>query len=594
MGNYYFVILISFIVLSSILICWKAVYIYKISKHPYPKFTSGFALLLLALIAFIFGIHADIFSSYDKLNNKLSQSYDWFDPADIVRFPIEQYQINRRYFPKNEINLDSSVSNRYDRKFTIVIDKTKSTESNSFAKRISQKLKSSLQTELQSSVSQNQLELQSLMVEDLFVLTAMKQLSQNSNSKTILEVIYYLGDGSIQSPYDVDIPLTKNNLCESVQKYLSFYSQKILNAPKGRYTNFNEIIKALTQSNFLGDNQTIFSNLYFLSDFEHEEESGSSFAELNESLHSFNNSKSISVSQINLLKIKGKSNSPDKVNTTLNLFRQNFNHLYFYEFSEEQTYFEENPVQAISSIFSSTKPDSKQQPIYLYYLWNDTLTHSDFQGRLTLNTADFKGSNVILGLRDKVEVNSNANYTGYILLNGLKTKVFPFTSAEFFFENNKSFQVTFNTDSKDNKNYYIELSQPGNTFKVSEPLILREVLPATSCVYLIYLYAFLFITLSSLILYFILCLWHSHEQYYRVKQIVVVVTGILFVVLAALKGWGVLNNYFSLLFHGFNVQFSFLFIISILATIALHSFYFYFSYKKKVSKLTEVTPISNI
>lgn len=47
MENYYLILLIIFIALCTVLICWKAIYIYKISKHPYPKFTSGFSLLLL-------------------------------------------------------------------------------------------------------------------------------------------------------------------------------------------------------------------------------------------------------------------------------------------------------------------------------------------------------------------------------------------------------------------------------------------------------------------------------------------------------------------------------------------------------------------
>jgi hypothetical protein len=75
-------------------------------------------------------------------------------------------------------------------------------------------MKKSLNLELQQSVSQNGLYLDNLMVEDLFVLTAMKQLSQNIESKNIIEVIYYLGDGKMKSPYDIDLSITDENLCE--------------------------------------------------------------------------------------------------------------------------------------------------------------------------------------------------------------------------------------------------------------------------------------------------------------------------------------------------------------------------------------------
>ncbi|MDX2000892.1 MAG: hypothetical protein SFW35_00540 [Chitinophagales bacterium] len=584
-----FTVLVAFIVSTTVLICWKTDYIYKISKHPFPKFTGAFALVLLAIIAFIFGIHADIYSSYDRLNNNLSKSYNWFNPADIVRFPVEQYLINQRKFPENQINLDSCFSNNYDRKYTIVIDKTPSIEPSAFTEEISAKLKTNLKAELQGSISQNPLNLDSLKIEDLFVLTAMKQLAIDTSSKAMIEVLYYLGDSTFLSPYDVDIIITKQVLCESIKTFLEFFDNKILGSKKGKYTNFNALVKELKKPKWMGvNNRNIFSNLFIISDFEHEEESGATFAELNDNLHSFNNAGDITVKQINLIKVKGKDNKSDKVNTTLNLIRQNFNHLYFFEFNEEKTYFEQNPIQAISSVFSSTTYDTKEQQAYFYYLWDEMLSRYDFMTEVTLIASSTTTPNILIGLRDKVEPNSYDNYSGYMLLNGLKTKIYPFTSTLMPLDNHKPIKINLTTDNTYNTNYSIELSKPGSTFKVSKPIILREVLPATSCIYLVYLYALFFVSITSLIAYYIVCLWCSHEPYYNRKRLSISLAGGLFAILVICEGSGVLKNYCYLFFYGFDKYYKILFFISMSAVTFLHVFYFYFSYKKKVSSLKEI------
>jgi hypothetical protein len=213
---------------------------------------------------------------------------------------------------------------------------------------------------------------------------------------------------------------------KKMQQYIKYYNDTILNSTKGKFTNLNEIINKLRDKAYLGDNNTIYTNLYFISDFEHEEESGASFTEFNVNLHSLNEVK---INQINLIKIKGKNNNTENVNTTLKLFRENFSHLYFYEFNEDLMYYDKKPVDAISSIFSSTTFDESQQAIYLYYLWNDANIHYDFIGNLTLNSNN-SIKTIVLGLRDKIQTTNYNDYSGYLLLNDSKDKVFSFSSNQ--------------------------------------------------------------------------------------------------------------------------------------------------------------------
>ena len=121
-----YIVLILLLISSLGLFSYTRKYIVSACKDILPKILSKIVLLSLALIAFIFGIHSDVFSSYDKYNIKIDTQYDWFSFKDILRFPIDQYGINKvNQYPEDTIDFSEGLIKDYPaRKITIVLDKT--------------------------------------------------------------------------------------------------------------------------------------------------------------------------------------------------------------------------------------------------------------------------------------------------------------------------------------------------------------------------------------------------------------------------------------------------------------------------------------
>jgi|GEM_PF-1552345 len=573
MQNYILPVLSVFLILCTLLVCLKANFFFDISGHPFYKFSGNLMILLLALIAFVFSIHAEIFSSYDKLNNKLQGSYDWFNPVDVSRFPIDQYKINKKQFPDNNIQIDKALSKAYDRKYTIVVDKSPSTEPDNFTKRISSDFMKKLGSELQKSISQNGLNLKNVAMEDLFVLTALKKLSENGASKNSVELLYYFGDNITLSPFGKDVEFNKETLLDNVNRYLKWLSDTAYKSARGKYTNFKKIFDDLHTDVFLGD--SVESNLYIVSDFEHETESGSSYSELSNSFYALNG---LRLNQIDLIRVKGKGTDILKVNETLDLFYESFCHLHFYEFNEDLMYHNQAPIDVVTSIFGSSSEDSLQQALYLYYLWNDNNVNYDYVGSASFES-QVSDKSVFLSLRDKVATSHYNELSGYLLMNGAADKIYPFALNRVKFESAKKVPIKFTTDKRDHRNYYLEIGHAGKTFKVREPIILRQVLPTTSCLYLIYMYVVLYISILCLFWYFFLSAWSMDARRTRLKNTLVGVISGMFILMLIPSGFKIMYNYLDLwsnVFDGYQKAF---FLAFTTVAIAFHVFYFRYSRK---------------
>ncbi len=478
--------------------------ILEICKQRFSKIVASALVLLLALVAFIFGIHADIFSSYDKFSSRLDRSYNWFSPYDIVSFPIDQYKLNKHIFHENTINIDTLFISGFSRKVSIVIDKTSSTIPDTFTKRISRGLRERLVGNLQAS-SQNELPLKydSISVEDLLVMSSIRLLALDKSIKTNIEIFFYWGNGKFTSTSDKDELLDPDDFNSLIRRYYETLNNGIqANRGINHNTNFGNIAGKLVQPCSFGDTSgadTTFRSLFVVSDFAHEQKSGTSFADLRTRFDSLGNN--FKINQVTLIRLKGADNNPADVAETINIFRENFNDLFFYNFNEDQTFMNVSPDEIVASMFFSTKDDPRFQALYLYYLWSNENPYFDYEGELTLGN---RHQHIAIELRDRNLTSEIDGVSGFLLLPNERAKLYPHKMRNISTTDASAKSIKLITDNLRNKNFTIGLSIPNRTLRVVEPIILREVLPISSCLYLVMFYLVATIILTLLIVYLLI------------------------------------------------------------------------------------------
>jgi hypothetical protein len=542
--------------------------LYNIALEPFPIVMGRFIIILIALIAFIFGIHTDIFSSYDRIDNQASSSYNWFSSTDIVKFPIDQYRMKQSVFPdvNSLIELDScfSATNKH-RKYTIVVDKTKSTEPNEQTSKISSHIKELFKEELNNHSSCNNSFVSSnLTIEDLFVLFALRQLSKETEFETKVDIIYYLGDNIHKPVFEEDVAISGSNFCTNAKKFVKFINT-IKDEDKGNYTNFTAIIKNLQNKKHLGEETDHFSNVILISDFIHDIKSGSPFSKLSENLNFFENvsTEGSYINQVNLVQVPNNNIEDSRViEMTKGIFRGHFNHIYFYEFFEEETFFKENPFQVVSKIFSTVDKPNNQHPLIFYHSEEDV-----YKGEIEFTSNRDKSKNLILGIMDGFSAYSQVS-SSYLIINN--SKISPYVSEQFKFQCNKRYPIHISTKNENTNNFVLEVSEPLSTHRINIPIRLKKVLPSSISLYLILFYSLFSVCIISLLLYFLIKLFRTSTKH-KVHYIFYIIL-FLFIIISIVPSLLHLIKFYFIQFNYKDCQhyiFILLFILVLVSTISL-------------------------
>ncbi len=560
----------------------------QISKHPFIKIASSFLVISLALIAFIFGIHSEIFSSHDKYNSDIKNSYNWFNPEHIFKFPIEQYGINKndKYIPVTKIFEDSISPKSTDlRKITIVLDKTASIKSNkNYVKTINNVLVNYLEINnpLKNSKKDN---FKGLNTEDLFLLTALDKISKSKN-KTSVDLLFYAGNSNCISPYEGSQVLGNENLSSLMIDCISTLTDinnnnnsnnSNSNNKESIKTNFSFLLNKIASPAYTSKMKAVNQNssLIILSDFVHEEITGSSFESLNYKLQSLGEK----FNQVNLIKFTGNGKHPEWAKTTIELFRKNFNHLYYYEFNdiliEKPELTDRSFPSQISKMFSYSFDAKSSKPITFYHSWNLENYKYDYNGLINFHQkSPHKKFTIGYGYsRNSIE-NSEYSY----LLKNKKNKIYAFEYSNHIIENDIDIPLSFITNKIESKNYFLEIHNIDSANMARIPIIFKPVLPITSSVSLVFLYLFFGISSTFIIIYFYwLLFYHKKGLKKTVLRFSVFLFAACYLIAIIRIGTHVLNfTYF-----GFNFIYLFVFIVVLLI---FYLSLFNYSYLKKLKK----------
>jgi len=482
-------------------------------KSGIIKMMSNILIILFAVIAFFFSIHANILSQHDDKEDGLF----WFNVRNIINFPIEQLSNNNSQYKKNEIKFPThNINNNAVPKFVFVIDKTLSTElepiykqkEDLYIKNFIDEIKKDLRNtpSLLKPIENNKsyIDLLKNTPSDLLLVGCIQQLYKLYGNNIEYEVLIYNGEKENEKKYQEFQHIGSKKDTKKTEEFGSFLQkyQNIKN-PTGsdRKTNLNKIISELDHNSYVSDStQTIIT---IICDFYHEEET-ESFYKLDKSL--YNLSKRPTICQLNLIELYGsKKNNAAIITRTMNLCAKYFKHTYLYKY-EQRNIFNENSNDFscyIASIMQIAK-QSDSTKINFYYPFKQGVFSKTNQceikfpaGKYTLNirneSTNKSTNNICISFKDK---KNNSHF--------LLTDEHPI--VERLGENDATYELTMNAENIP-YNCFLEISSENNRNKTQFPLVFKELVPKTICYVLILIY-----TLAGLLftasLWF---LWKKHS-----------------------------------------------------------------------------------
>src|ERR1700733_6508128 len=123
---------IFFIVFLILMYSFSKVHHYKLAKPSGYLIPLFIALSIsFAIISLTFGIHSDVFASYDNNETNKEDRYKWFKADEVLHFPISQLKYKNNP-PDNKIDF-TALQDSIPKYYIIVIDKTKSVKNASIA-----------------------------------------------------------------------------------------------------------------------------------------------------------------------------------------------------------------------------------------------------------------------------------------------------------------------------------------------------------------------------------------------------------------------------------------------------------------------------
>ncbi len=481
-------------------------------KLLFFKRAGSLLVISLALISLNFGIHSEVFSSHNKYGSEVKNSYNFFDPLDILKFPIEQYGINidSKYIPKITVSEDSLIQKK-TRRITIVIDKTSSTKSE---EKYILEIKKTLIAYLKKATPlKNKINLTKLEIEDLFLLTALERIYRDKD-ETYIDLLFYKGNSEYESPFNTDVKINKESIVDLFKKCaddLRSINKKNISKRNTSTinTDFSFVLEKISSEAYITSNSdnNVSTSLIILSDFAHEDEAThKSFKNLNYKLQSLGHK----INQINLIQFKGNGKYKELATRTINLFRKNFNHINFYEFNDalidNEILINKSYPSQIAKMFSYSSDVEKSNPVIFYHSWNKESYNYDYASNIVLSKKNKSENTYSLGYGYSRNTITKTEYS-YLINNNKKVSAFQYLPKNI--NKNETTPLTFVTNQIESKDYFLEFHKINSTYISRVPIVFKSSLPITTCIYLIFLYLFFGLTFSFIIFYFSIILFNK-------------------------------------------------------------------------------------
>ncbi len=513
MGIFFLVLLILFLFVFGL----KPVPILNAIDGVLPRLLSKILVLSFAVITFIFGIHSEVFSSYDKYIVNLESQYNWLSPIDIINFPFHQYIINTKgEYPENIIDFSEGLKENYPkRKMVILLDKTGSITNNENEKG-KKEIKEELLEYLKGTINgfAEKLDNKKIEIQDLYLLTALEKLTkEDEKEKTHIEVLIYAGtegkrhciEKKVDEIFNGDIDEDRKKRDSVILKCLTalttLNSEQNQQEINKRYTDFHGLANALKQPRFLGDGMKNYDHLSFfiLSDFIHEESaSRKSIKDVEKAWSGMGNL----ISQLNLILFDNskKEETFKYVSTEVKeIFKKNFNHLYFFEFDEYLSN-KLSTTEKINVMFSSVHDSKTPKPLLVYHSWNKQEYKFDYKGLVKI-IKERRTPELIFGFANRIRPGNYVNPYNYLTIkekgddkNLDRIKLYKYQKSKLPGGDEENYEVTFLVDEVESKNFFLEFTYPNIGYTMRHPIIFKPVLSKTACVYLIIMYSLFIIT----------------------------------------------------------------------------------------------------
>jgi hypothetical protein len=464
----------------------------RIDDYPISKALLGQIGVSIALIPFIFGIHADIFGDHDRQEGG---EYNWFNLADIIKFPIDQLAYIDSPKPTT-IQLASSKSDTATLNL-IVLDNTMSGKD---PERLKPKL-DALKSYLTQSLGIPKDTINKRTLGQLIFLTTLDSFypiaSSNSKSKTIVSSLIYNGDNKNGEIVFVDSIKNERYLYETLEK---------LKPKSNTNTSYATIFKKIDST--LEKNEYKKVNLTLIGDFLDEvEDEDFKFKNFRTVLDTFPRNK-IKFIQRFILKPNLKRNQTSdceckeaEINKRIE-FTERIIDEYFRDITIRDERVEAlnltafanqiNPIDHINNFTANTEMDELTDDYRLIYLYRP---YTQFAKRnrsiVTLNIDNSitpKVDSIILHLKcDEPGINTFCN----IVNNNKKIILFTNQPKSIRVDDIDSLELpSYNADI--HSKMRIEFYQPSKTQKAVYRLDVKERLSPTSSIILLFLYNMLY------------------------------------------------------------------------------------------------------
>ncbi len=467
------------------------------NKKNYLFMFLGF---IFTVITFIFGIHSEVFSSYDNLNKK---GYDWFKVSDIIQFPIDQLKITSKQ------SYDTIVSSE-DFKDTItadvffLVDKTGSLNKMINKEEKLNKVKKLLKNE--SEQLSKKIDEAKLDVVDLAVLVNF--IKKRKTDHHIQHYYYFYYGNTDNGNTNIRNYKTKRD-SDNIEHFIEFIKKghkykdsirgkkkKGKKTPQPPKTKLDKALKPILTDAGEGamssyDDKPKFKGykkIVIVSDFENE----SSLHDLGTKIDDFPNK----FDQFGFIKI---INEKDKDNCS-DIFKDKLSGkgiLYFQNLevsSNQMDYF----------ISFSALIKRKGKVITLYKDWNSNY--------------DFSNTYDVSGIRDKSDYIFSYGCSEYTKYN--KNPEFMEINNNRLFPNNEYYRLALNSDSlkinlstnlSENNSYYLNVKRKNSPYIKQIPILCKNTLSEMTIKYLLILYILFLSIVLFILMEFMKDCWGKFE-----------------------------------------------------------------------------------
>jgi hypothetical protein len=500
------------------------------AKDNYVKTLVFLATISFTISAVIIGIQTNIFAEHDK-NFAHKNRLKWFKADEILKFPISQYNLVNG-IPIDTLVVGKDAPNRSC--FLFVIDKTQSNTESPYFKKISDKLKESVDQSIKDYYGDCE-NGDDILIDKTVELLWTKIMSE-ADSKSKIAAYVYDGQSKDLLPmkptylYNADI----NDLGILINDYKNRVNKVNLNHSP-QITNLNEIILDIyneLQKPYLNIYDNI--NLCVVSDFFDDIPDSISIAYSLKPLYYEKALEKIAcldkVKKLSLISFP--THYPcQKSEVSKNLFFAACNTV-FPTYKEIHNISLNQPDQDVKFIINELKDDFKtikvcDDQVTFYYPYSDQLVMNSAMSCLFINMP-YKNVSMKLICTNLLD----NEVVKLICKDGINGNKMLFANADEYIESTLSSSMSFTLSGNtflNLKNLYLELTYKDSSKKQMFKISLEPNLPQTTSLYLIICYTIFIICISLLILlpsfihtFINTVCFEKHAYWYRKKYLLII------------------------------------------------------------------------